>query len=106
MKYLVTIYHPDDYGASSEDDALARDIDALNDEMVATGVRIFVGGQHPASRAKSVGTQPNREVLITEGSYLETKAHVGNGCYLDETLTWGRKASFACRVPVEVRPFH
>jgi hypothetical protein len=29
-----------------------RDIDALNDEMKAAGVRIFVGGLHPASSAK------------------------------------------------------
>ncbi|MBA4170323.1 MAG: hypothetical protein H0X68_07955 [Chloroflexi bacterium] len=25
---------------------------------------------------------------------------------MDEALAWGRKAAVACRVPVEVRPFH
>ena len=25
---------------------------------------------------------------------------------LDEALEWGRKATVACRAPVEVRPFH
>jgi len=32
---LVAIYHPDDYDLSTEDEALSRDIDALNDEMKA-----------------------------------------------------------------------
>ena len=31
-----------------------RDIDVLNEEMVAAGIRIFVGGLHPASSAKSL----------------------------------------------------
>ena len=46
-----------------------------------------------------------------DGSYLETKEHVGGLWVLgaadpDEALAWGRKAAVACRVPVEVRPFH
>lgn len=46
--YLVAIHHPDDYDPSvAEDEAMARDIDALNDEMEAAGVRIFVGGLRP-----------------------------------------------------------
>ena len=49
------------------------DIDALNDEMKAAFVRIFVGGlRHPASSAKSLRAQPNGAVLITDGPYLET----------------------------------
>jgi hypothetical protein len=79
--------------------------------MVAAGVRIFVGGLHPASRAKSLRAQPNGKVLVTDGPYLETKEHVGGfwvleAADLDEALEWGRKAAVACRAPVEVRPFH
>jgi hypothetical protein len=49
MRYLVAVHHPDDYDPSvAEDEAMHRDIDALNDEMKAAGVRIFVGGLHPA----------------------------------------------------------
>ena len=40
-QYLVAIHHPDDYDPSAEDEAMSRDIDALNHEMVAAGVRIF-----------------------------------------------------------------
>ena len=31
-QYLVAIYHPDDYDPSTEDEAMSRDIDALNNE--------------------------------------------------------------------------
>ncbi len=47
-RYLVAIHHPYDCDPSAEDEAMDRDIDALNDEMVAAGVRIFVGGLQAA----------------------------------------------------------
>lgn len=111
MKYLVAIHHPYDYDPSTEDEAMSRDIDALNDEMIAAGIRIFVGGLQPASSAKSLRLRSNGEVLITDGPYLETKELVGGfwvveAADLDEALAWGRKATVACRAPVEVRPFH
>jgi len=111
MKYLVAIHHPHDYDPSTEDEAMSHDIDALNDEMMAAGIRIFVGGLHPASSAKSLRLQSNGEVLITDGPYLETKELVGGfwvleAADLDAALAWGRKAAIACRAPVEVRPFH
>jgi hypothetical protein len=111
-QYLVAIHHPDDYDPSvAEDEAMSRDIDALNDEMIAAGVRVFVGGLQPASRAKSLRALPNGEVRVTDGPYLETKEHVGGfwvleAADLDEALAWGRKAAVVCRAPVEVRPFH
>ena len=110
-RYLVAIHHPDDFDPSAEDEATSRDIDALNDEMVAAGVRIFVGGLHPASSARSLRAQSNGTVVITDGSYLKTKEHVGGlwvleAADLDQALAWGKKATLACRVPVEVRPFH
>ena len=110
-RYLVTIHHPENYDPDTEDEAMTRDIDDLNDEMVAAGVRVFVGGLHPASSATSLRAQPDGNVIITGGPYLETKEHVGGlwvleAADLDEALAWGRKAAVACRAPVEVRPFH
>ncbi|MDF2911759.1 MAG: hypothetical protein K0Q56_2640 [Sporolactobacillus laevolacticus] len=111
-QYLVAVQHPDDYDPSvAEDEAMHRGIDALNDEMKAAGVRVFVGGLHLASSAKSLRAQADGEVLITDGPYLKTKEHVGGFWVLecadlDEALAWGRKAAIACRAPVEVRPFH
>ena len=50
-QYLVAIHRPDGYDpAVAEDEAMHRDIDALNDEMKAAGVRVFVGGLHPATQ--------------------------------------------------------
>jgi hypothetical protein len=66
-QYLVAIHHPDDYDPSTENEAMSRDIDALNDEMVAAGVRIFVGGLSSARNAKSLRAQPGGKVLITDG---------------------------------------
>lgn len=111
-QYLVAIHHPDDYDpAIAEDEAMTRDIDVLNYAMVAAGVRIFVGGLLPARGAKALRAQPDGEVLVSDGPYLQTKEHVGGFWVLEtadmeEALAWGRKAAIACRAPVEVRPFH
>jgi hypothetical protein len=107
-QYLVAIHHPDNYDPSTEDEAMSRDIDVLNEEMVAAGVRIFVGGLTPASSARSLRAQPDGKVLITDGPYLETNEHIGGfwvleAAHLDDALAWGRKAAVACRAPVEVR---
>ena len=107
-QYLVAIYHPDDYDPSTEDDSMSRDIAALNAEMKAAGVRIFVGGLAPAKSAKSLQAQPGGKVLVTDGPYAETKEHIGGfwvlaAADLDEALAWGRKDAVACRAPVEVR---
>jgi hypothetical protein len=111
-QYLVAIYHPEKYDpAVSENEAMGRDIDALNVEMEAAGARVFAGGLLPQSRARSLRLQPGGKVLITDGPYVETKEHIGGFWILecadlDEALTWGRKAAVACRTSVEVRPFH
>jgi hypothetical protein len=109
-QYLVAIHHPDNYDPSTEGEAMIRDIDVLNEEMMAAGARFFAGGLESARHAKSLRKQPDGEVMMTDGPYLETKEHVGGfwileAADLDEALEWGRKAVVACRAPVEVRPF-
>ena len=110
-QYLVAIHHPDNYDPSAEDEAMGRDIDVLNEEMVAAGARFFAGGLQSASRAKSLRKQPGGEVVITDGPYIEAKEHIGgfwilDAANMDEAVAWGRKAVVACRAPVEVREFH
>jgi hypothetical protein len=58
-QYLIAIYLPDDFDPSVQDKAMERDIDVLNEEMEAAGVRVFVGGLRPASDAKSLRAQPD-----------------------------------------------
>ena len=109
-QYLVAIHHPDNYDPSTEGEAMIRDIDVLNEEMLAAGARFFAGGLAAAGNAKSLRAQPDGKVLVTDGPYLETKEHVGGFWILEaadmnKALEWGRKAVIACRAPVEVRAF-
>lgn len=110
-QFLVTIYRPGDYNPSAEDAAMHRAIDLLNEEMVAAGIRVFVGGLQSPGSARSLRAQPKGEVLVTAGPYLQTNEHVGGlwvlkAANLEDALVWGRKAASACRASVEVRPFH
>ena len=107
-QFLVSIYHPENYVPSLEDESMIRDISALNREMIAAGVRNFAGGLSSAKNAKSLRVQPDGGVLISDGPYLEAKEHVGGFWILetsdmDQAVAWARKAAVACRVPVEVR---
>ena len=107
-QYLVAIHHPDGYDPSVEDEAMARDIDVLNDEMKAAGVRIFVGGLRRAQSATSIRVKPDGKFLITDGPYLETKEHIGGFWILecadmDEAVAWARKGVAAIGGQVEVR---
>jgi serine/threonine protein kinase len=109
VEYLIAPYRPDDYDPSVEPETMDREIDVLNDDMVAAGVRVFVGGLSLASSARSVRAQPDGELLVTDGPYMETKEHmigfwVLKAADLNEALAWGRKAALACRASVEVRP--
>jgi hypothetical protein len=107
-QFLVSIQLPDTYDPSLEDEAVIRDIHALNEEMDAAGMRLFAGGLEPASMAKTLRRQANGDVIITDGPYVEAKEHIGGfsiveAADMDEALVWARKAALACRVPVEVR---
>jgi hypothetical protein len=110
-QFLVAVQLPDNFNPSAADAAaMDRDIDVLNEEMVAAGVRVFVGGLKPAREAKSLRAHPDGKVVTTDGPYLETKEHIGGFwvlevANLEDALAWGRKAVVACRVPVEVRAF-
>ena len=104
-QYLVSGYLPDDFDPSKQDAAVIEAIHALNREMIAAGVRKFAGG---LGKAKSLRTQPNGEVLITDGPYLEAKEHVGGlwileTANIDEAMAWARKGAKACRASLEVQ---
>ena len=67
-----------------------------------TGRVVYVG------KAKSLRPQPDGEVLITDGPYLETKEHIGGFWILetadmDQAVAWARKGVVATRGQVEVR---
>jgi hypothetical protein len=103
--YLISGYLPGDFDPSTQDEAMVEDIHALDREMIAAGVRRFAGGLGPA---RTLRAQPDGEVHVTDGPYLESKELVGGitiveTATLDEALAWARKGVKACRMPVEVR---
>src|SRR5258705_6728499 len=81
-QYLVAGYLPDDFDPSQMDEAVGRDIHALNKEMIAAGVRKFACG---LGAAKSLRRQTDGKVLVTDGPYLETKEHIGGFLVIE----WG-----------------
>jgi hypothetical protein len=102
---LVSGYLPDNFDPATQDEATIEAIHALNREMIAAGVRKFAGG---LGKARTLRAQPNGELLLTDGPYLETKEHVGGLWILecadiDEALTWARKGAKACRTAIEVQ---
>jgi len=104
-QYLVAGYLPDDFDPSSLTEATIEGIHALNREMIAAGVRKFAGG---LGKAHTLRAQPNGELLVIDGPYLETKEHVGGFWILeckdmDEAVAWAGKGGKACRFAVEVR---
>lgn len=104
-QYLLAGYIPDNYDPSVETEETIEGIHALNREMIAAGVRKFACG---LGKAVSLRAQPNGELLLTDGPYLETKELVGGfwileTADLDEALAWARKGAKACRTAVEVR---
>jgi hypothetical protein len=104
-QYLVSGYIPDNFDPSSMDPATGKKIHELNKEMIAAGVRKFACG---LGATKALRGQPDGEVVVTDGPYLEAKEHVGGFWILecanmDEAIAWARKGVVATKGQVEVR---
>jgi hypothetical protein len=109
-QYLLSVYHPEDLAPPPDVDQIMKDVDALNQEIMAAGAWVFAGGLFPSSTATVLQAGPGGDVLTTDGPFVEGKEHIGGvwvikASDLDSALAWGRKATLACRIPVEVRPF-
>jgi hypothetical protein len=109
-KYLVAIHHSIDFDRSNEGPEVMKDIDDLNDEMEAAGVRQLAMGLKGPDFARSLRSA-DTGIQETAGLYLGGPEYVGgfwilNCANIDEAVGWGRKAVVACRANVEVREFH
>ena len=108
-QYLLSVYHPEgDIPEPEVIEKIMADVDALNAELRQAGAWVFAGGLHPSSTATVLRAE-NGDILITDGPFVEGKEHVGGFWVikapdLDAALEWGRKATRACTVPIEVRP--
>jgi hypothetical protein len=97
-QYLVAIHHPDDFDPATEGEATRSDISALNREMIAAGVRVFVGGLRPVGEARSVRLRDDGQMLVTDGPFLEAKEHVGGFWVLECALAAGLLYPFTGRL--------
>ena len=109
-QYMLSVYQPEgDLQSPEQLRKIMQDVDVLNQEIKAAGAWVFGGGLHPSSTA-TVVRLVDGDLLTTDGPFAEGKEHIG-GLWviqapdLDSALEWGRKATRACTVPVEVRPF-
>jgi hypothetical protein len=86
-----------------------RDVDTLNEKLMAEGAWVFAGGLHAANTATVVRVKDG-ELLTTDGPFAESKEQIGGfwvieAADLDAALAWAGQATIACQAPVEVRPF-
>jgi hypothetical protein len=108
-QYLLSIYQPDGDPPPPEIlEAIMRDVNAVDAELRNAGAWVFTGGLHPPDTA-TVLRAGDADVLVTDGPFAEGKEHIGGFWIirapdLDAALSWARKATVACRLPVEVRP--
>jgi hypothetical protein len=111
-QYLLSVYHPEEQDLPAPEilEQARHDVNELNQELQAAGVWVFAGGLHPASTATVVKVSDGA-VLSTDGPFAEGKEHIGGfwviaAADLDAAMVWAGKATAACKLPVEVRPFH
>jgi hypothetical protein len=110
-QYLLSVYHAEgaDYAPPADEiQQIMSSVEAFNADLRSTGAWVFAGGLHPSSTATVVRLEGD-EVLTTDGPFLEGKEHIGGfwvikAADLDAALEWGRRATRAARVAVEVRP--
>ena len=110
-QYMLSVFDVEGTATlpAEEIEKIYADVDVVNAELMAAGAWVFGGGLHPADTATVVSAQSG-ETLVTDGPFAETKEQIGGFWIiqapdLDAALEWARKATVACRGPIEVRPF-
>ncbi len=111
-QYLLSVHDPASGRremADADMQAAYAAVDTFNTDLQAGGSWVFAGGLEEPTTATVVDATGS-DVLVTDGPYAETKEQLGGFWVveapdLDAALEIARRASVACREPVEVRPF-
>ena len=90
------------------DSAAKKDISDLNEEMVAKGVRVFVGGLQTATRAKTIRARNNGGMMATDGPFVETREVLGGYWMIkvdskEEAIAWAARCPMADNEIIEIR---
>jgi hypothetical protein len=109
--YLLSVITPS-AGEPPSPEGLAeisRNLETFHEELQEAGAWVFAGGLHGPETA-TVLRPEGGDVLVTDGPYAEGKEYLGGICLikapdLDAALAWGRRATWATTLPIEVRPF-
>ena len=111
-QYLLAVHYVEGQEEPPPDviEVMYKDVEAFNEEMRSAGRWVFGGGLETPDMATVVNAREGADVLITDGPFAESKEHLGGFWVLkcedlDEALELAKRASAACRGPVEVRPF-
>jgi len=80
MKYLMLVCTDPDYTPGQDDGA--PDVDNWVADMDGKGIRVMGNRTRPASDATTVRVR-NREVLLTDGPYAETKDLIAGWMVID-----------------------
>ncbi|MEU3243826.1 MULTISPECIES: YciI family protein [unclassified Streptomyces] len=108
--YLLSVMQPQGEPPAPEVlEEITRRLDVLHADLREAGAWVFAGGLHGPESATVVRAEAG-DVLITDGPYAESKEYLGGICLikapdLDAALEWGRRATLATTLPIEVRPF-
>jgi len=110
-QYLMSVWHESDGPppAGAEMAQIHADVDKFNGELQAAGHWVLAGGLHPPTTA-TVIRSVDGGITTTDGPFVETKEMLGGFWVitapdLDAALALAARATVACRLPVEVRPF-
>lgn len=88
---------------------IMRNVEAFNQELKEAGAWVFAGGLNSPSTATMLRPKDG-DILVIDGPFAEGKEYIGGFCIikapdLDAALEWGRRATQATTLPIEVRPF-
>ena len=92
--YLLSVIEPDGPMPDPEFlEPIIKAVGVVDDAMRDAGVWVFAGGLHQPEHRDRAARQ-GRQVLTTDGPYVEAKEHLGGFTIidvadLDEALTWG-----------------
>ena len=111
-RYLLSVHgNEESINSMSPEDTqkMFAQTGAFNDELTKSGAFLFADGLELADQATVVKSEKGK-IVTTDGPYLETKEHIAGFWIveakdLDAALALAAKATVACMVPVEVRPF-
>lgn len=110
-QYLLSVHHAAEIAPVPDApfEQIRAEVAAFNDELLAQHRLVFAGGLLPAAEATVVDATGPR-VTMHRGSYLPGAEQLGGfwvvrADTLTEALELAERASAACRLAVEVRPF-